>query len=790
MTLATLGLAVDSSQVKSATAALGQLNAASASAAKGADRLAASGAKSETAMRAIEAAAKRSGISTAEMEKRFDAAAAARSKLDAASLKAANSNEKLGGAVRGLSADAKNLSFQIVDVTQGLVSGQPVFQIFAQQAGQIGQIIGTSPQGLGGLMRELGGAISRVVTPTRLVAAGFVAVGAAALAAASSWKTYALAIDDVRRISGLSSSAMSGLTSAAGFKGIGSSDFLEQFRDFAGTVAQARIGVGDLAVQFRAMGQPIGNSREAFERLADAIKNAANDQQRIQLLQAAGLPTTRQWIDFMSQGAAAIRDAVGQANAFGGAANDNMIRKAKEFEDSWNRGITNLRTGWNKLFLDVFGWFDQLSSKGTAALIKITSYLPQSLRPNIAQNLFRTSMQDNVGNRLTQSAADDFYGSVSSLFNGGAASGAGGRGKATPDPQAIMAANTRYIQMVGTLGNLASVEQQVQARSKELDNQYLQSGVSVGKYKDAILNLVRAQVEMNKVGQQAQIGVFNLDAANKAAQDTLQSWVAQKLLDPTNANQMAAAFTYLAKNTRDLADAASVAGSNLPSLQRALNDASDINKQLDQFATSSFNNITTGLADIFDGTKSASQGFADLGKTVLRSLEEMLVKMYIVLPIFNALKGVLGGGGLLGSLLPATVKASALGNVFPANDNGISRYSNQIVSHPTVFAFANGVGLMGEAGAEAIMPLQRGSDGKLGVRAGGGGAQVKNEINIVGGGINPNDVEVRQTEDGRGNVRTDIVLDQAVANALSRSGSQTRRAMGNNYGARPVGVRR
>ncbi|MDE9447754.1 phage tail tape measure protein, partial [Xenorhabdus bovienii] len=39
------------------------------------------------------------------------------------------------------------------------------------------------------------------------------------------------------------------------------------------------------------------------------------------------------------------------------------------------------------------------------------------------------------------------------------------------------------------------------------------------------------------------------------------------------------------------------------------------------------------------------------------------------------------------------------------------------VNSPTLFAFAKGAGLMGEAGPEAIMPLTRGADGSLGVRA-------------------------------------------------------------------------
>ena len=49
-----------------------------------------------------------------------------------------------------------------------------------------------------------------------------------------------------------------------------------------------------------------------------------------------------------------------------------------------------------------------------------------------------------------------------------------------------------------------------------------------------------------------------------------------------------------------------------------------------------------------------------------------------------------------------------------------------IVNRPTLFPFAKGIGLMGEAGPEAIMPLRRGADGKLGVAGGGGGSTTIN----------------------------------------------------------------
>lgn len=47
----------------------------------------------------------------------------------------------------------------------------------------------------------------------------------------------------------------------------------------------------------------------------------------------------------------------------------------------------------------------------------------------------------------------------------------------------------------------------------------------------------------------------------------------------------------------------------------------------------------------------------------------------------------------------------------------LSAFSNGVYSTPQYFAFAKGAGVFGEAGPEAIMPLTRGADGSLGVRA-------------------------------------------------------------------------
>lgn len=55
-----------------------------------------------------------------------------------------------------------------------------------------------------------------------------------------------------------------------------------------------------------------------------------------------------------------------------------------------------------------------------------------------------------------------------------------------------------------------------------------------------------------------------------------------------------------------------------------------------------------------------------------------------------------------------------------------------VISSPINFPLGgHHVGLAGEAGPEAILPLARGSDGRLGVRAGGGGQGVNITFNVT-----------------------------------------------------------
>lgn len=82
--------------------------------------------------------------------------------------------------------------------------------------------------------------------------------------------------------------------------------------------------------------------------------------------------------------------------------------------------------------------------------------------------------------------------------------------------------------------------------------------------------------------------------------------------------------------------------------------------------------------------------------------------------------GLLGG---LSGILPFA-KGGVPGSVVPFASGGV-------VSSPSYFPLGGNIGLMGEAGSEAILPLRRGPDGSLGVASAGGGGAVNVVFNVT-----------------------------------------------------------
>jgi len=134
----------------------------------------------------------------------------------------------------------------------------------------------------------------------------------------------------------------------------------------------------------------------------------------------------------------------------------------------------------------------------------------------------------------------------------------------------------------------------------------------------------------------------------------------------------------------------------------------------------------SGLRRAFDGVIFDGMRLSDALRMVAQSMLDAAYSAAIR-PVQNALGGALASGmnTLMSAVLPFE-KGGAFsgGRMTPFARGGV-------VSGATPFAMRGGMGLMGEAGPEAIMPLTRGADGRLGVQAQGGGRPVNVTMNIT-----------------------------------------------------------
>lgn len=195
-------------------------------------------------------------------------------------------------------------------------------------------------------------------------------------------------------------------------------------------------------------------------------------------------------------------------------------------------------------------------------------------------------------------------------------------------------------------------------------------------------------------------------------------------------------------------------------------DASNVAGATEQLFSSAFNGLTSTLTDFIMEGKA---NFADFTKSILADLTQILIRMALV----NAVSGIFGGAGA------ATVPQAKGG----AWSNGVQMFAkggaftNSVVSRPTAFATSTGLGVMGEAGEEAIMPLTRTSDGSLGVKAqlsaqqspssfGAGGAGVVVYVNID----NQGNTETSATDSDYNDFGKDIgdFVDQRYQRLLTR----------------------
>lgn len=129
---------------------------------------------------------------------------------------------------------------------------------------------------------------------------------------------------------------------------------------------------------------------------------------------------------------------------------------------------------------------------------------------------------------------------------------------------------------------------------------------------------------------------------------------------------------------------------------------------------------------VFDG-KSASDALRTVGSSIVNASYSAAIR-----PLTKAMGGLIRQGlAAVGAAGFAQGGAFAGGRAVGGLGGSVQAFSHGgVVTGPTTFPMRGGMGLMGEAGPEAILPLERGADGRLGVSAGGGARTVQVVMNI------------------------------------------------------------
>ena len=225
---------------------------------------------------------------------------------------------------------------------------------------------------------------------------------------------------------------------------------------------------------------------------------------------------------------------------------------------------------------------------------------------------------------------------------------------------------------------------------------------------------------------------------------------------------------------------------------------SDANLRLEKYGKS-FEDIFSKMGDaIVDFALTGKWNFGDMVKSMTADLLRFEMRLQTS-KLYESLGGISGitesvtrsmGFNLApvsdATIIPVTqAKGGAWMDGIQAFAKG-GTFTNSVVSSPTLFKFAKGTGLMGEAGPEAIMPLTRSSDGSLGVRAEGTGSNVQVVINNSSG----TSASASETVDSKGNRRIEVTIGEMAAAEISKSGSTSQNNIRSTFGLQPRLARR
>ena len=302
------------------------------------------------------------------------------------------------------------------------------------------------------------------------------------------------------------------------------------------------------------------------------------------------------------------------------------------------------------------------------------------------------------------------------------------------------------------------------------------------------LNMLLAQSDNDKAKANNALGDKYREIAREQA---------TALLDLSNydaksfADRYAAASTFWDWELKRI-DQNNIAKQKSIDLQYGLTDRM---KNYDQIFQKTFADMASAIVDMVTTGKGS---FKDLINSMISDLirYELQQQMMASYKSMNGIRGIFAmftnpaaSKNMAGDMVTG-YQGEAKGGVYDVGVRQFAKggtFTNSIVDSPTMFKFAKGTGLMGEAGPEAIMPLKRDSSGNLGVRS---DSNSGTKVDVVVNNYSSEKATTTETVDSKGNRKIEVIVGDMVADQLSRTGSASQQALTSSYGQRPSMVRR
>lgn len=470
-------------------------------------------------------------------------------------------------------------------------------------------------------------------------------------------------------------------------------------------ISEASNGTGEASNALKELGLDAKklnflNSTQQLEALADAFKNVANDNDKLRLAIKIFDTEGAGFVNFLREGSDGIKKFGLEAKEAGIIVKDEMIRDIEASNDAmfkFNKIIDNvsigIRTGFSEAILDGSDKANEFAK--TFGDIETISKTVKKAIDNVTKtfNVFTNSIQlATQGWALLWATLNDDDENISRL-----------RKEIELTKKAIK-------------GETEALWENIQAtdafkKARETFTGETQFGtIGLDDLEEAEKDIKRFQEKVNKSFGTMAFGISNTFRQTK---DSIKETFNSDLL-----NNITDTVTQSVDKTKEK--------------MKEIQDFSNKTKQTLE------DGFTGAFEDIMEGTFSLKD---TLGK-IFKSIISEMIRVFIVR---QALNGIFGGSGGFGG-------GFAKGGAF---NNGVQAFAKGgVVDTPTTFPMqGQKTGLMGEAGAEAIVPLKRTASGELGVQQSPVNVQVINN--------NSSDVSVSQEGD-----QLKIIID-SVENAIS-----------------------